>query len=65
MNYQIEKRVWKHESPPGAVDYRGQERWVVIDEDGIVYDHFEIEDDAREVAESLRMHDQAMEILDR
>lgn len=44
--YTIKLMTWRHPSPEGQPDYRGQQRWCVLD-DGDVYDHHATLDVAR------------------
>ncbi len=56
MRIRVEQREWKHESPPGREDCRGQLRWVVLQREHLppgqsdewVLDHFATEREARD-----------------
>ena len=53
MDFSIEQRIWTHEPPPGREDVRGQLRFVVLHEDGEVYDHYPTLADAQRAIEAF------------
>ncbi len=48
----IEKLIWKHASPTGKPDYRGQDRFAVRDEEGDIIDHYATLEDAKKAIDN-------------
>lgn len=50
--FTVVHRIWTHASQPGDVNYQGTMRWLVLT-DGLCYDHFGTETEARDCADRM------------